>query len=53
MTDSFVPTATGLLADHDGLEAIILLPEVEATLSLADVYESVEFQPEPADDEAV
>jgi len=28
---------------HTGIDAVIPLPEIEATLSLADVYERVEF----------
>lgn len=28
---------------HTGIDVIILLPEIEATLSLADIYERVEF----------
>ena len=30
---------------HSGIEAVIWLPEIEATLSLADLYERVEFTP--------
>lgn len=33
---------------HEGLEATIPLPEIDAELALAELYEGVEFSPEPA-----
>src|SRR3569623_1354152 len=33
---------------HRGLEAVIPLPEIETELPLAEVYETVQFSPEPA-----
>lgn len=36
---------------YEGLEAVVPLAEVEIALPLADVYERVEFAPEPAEDE--
>jgi len=36
---------------YDGLGAVVPLSEVEIVLPLAEVYEAVEFSPEPADDE--
>lgn len=34
---------------YDGLDAVVPLPEVEADLPLAEVYDGVEFTPEPDD----
>lgn len=36
---------------HQGLEAVIGLPEIGCDLPLAEIYERVEFGPEPEDDE--
>jgi Uma2 family endonuclease len=36
---------------HDGLSAIIALPEIEIELPLAEIYERIEFAPEPEEDE--
>ena len=36
---------------HEGLNAVIALPEIEIDLPLADVYETVEFVPEPEEEE--
>jgi Uma2 family endonuclease len=33
---------------HEGLRAVIPLPEIDAELPLAEVYEGVEFAPEAA-----
>lgn len=35
---------------HSGLDAVIPLREIEADLPLAEVYDGVEFAPEPTDD---
>jgi len=37
---------------YQGLDAVIPLPEIESELPLAEIYESVEFTPEPRDGEA-
>jgi Uma2 family endonuclease len=37
---------------YEGLDAVIPLPEIEIELPLAEVYETVEFAPEPDEDEA-
>lgn len=37
--------------DYEGLDAIIPLTEIETELSLAEIYDGVEFIPEPTDDE--
>lgn len=37
---------------YEGLDAIIPLPEIESELPLAEIYDGVEFVPEPDDDEA-
>ncbi len=34
----------------EGLDAVIALPEIEAELALAEVYEGVEFMPEPEEE---
>ncbi len=34
---------------YEGMDAVIPLPEIEVQLPLAEVYEAVEFSPEPAD----
>lgn len=36
---------------YEGLQAVIPLPEIDTELPLADVYEAVEFTPEPTDEE--
>lgn len=36
---------------HEGLDAVVPLGEIEIVLPLAEVFEAVEFSPEPADDE--
>ncbi|MSU78603.1 MAG: Uma2 family endonuclease [Gemmataceae bacterium] len=36
---------------YEGLDAVIALPEIDTKLALADVYEGVEFVPEPDDEE--
>ncbi len=36
---------------HEGLEAVIPLREIDSELPLADVYDAVEFTPEPSEDE--
>jgi Uma2 family endonuclease len=37
---------------YEGLDAVIPLGEIEATLPLAEVYDGVEFQPEPNEGDA-
>jgi Uma2 family endonuclease len=37
--------------DYQGLDAVIPLPEIETELPLAEIYETVEFSPEPDEDE--
>jgi Uma2 family endonuclease len=37
---------------HEGLEAVLPLGEIGIDLPLAEIYETVEFAPEPAEDEA-
>ena len=44
--------ADGFAAEvYEGLDAVIALPELEIELPLAELYASVEFVPEPEDDE--
>jgi Uma2 family endonuclease len=38
---------------YQGLEAVVPLGEIETVLPLAEVYETVEFSPEPPEDESV
>ena len=38
---------------HHGLDAVIPLGEIDIELPLAEVYEALEFTPEPSEDEAV
>jgi Uma2 family endonuclease len=38
---------------HQGLEAVIPLPEIDVELPLAEMYDGVEFTPEPTEDETV
>jgi Uma2 family endonuclease len=46
-------TATGFVREvYEGLTAVVPLPEIDAVLPLAEVYDGVEFVPEsPAEDE--
>ncbi len=37
---------------HEGQGAVVPLPEIETELPLAEIYEAVEFVPEPVEDEA-
>jgi Uma2 family endonuclease len=37
---------------HQGLDAVVPLPEIEIELPLAEIYDGVEFAPEPDEDEA-
>jgi hypothetical protein len=37
---------------YEGLHAVIALGEIETELSLAEVYDGVEFRPEPEDEGA-
>lgn len=37
---------------HQGLDAVLPIPEIEIDLPLAEVYEAVEFSAEPEEDEA-
>lgn len=49
----FRRTAQGFIREvHEGLEAVIPLPEVGVKLSLADVYDRLEFAPEPENEES-
>jgi Uma2 family endonuclease len=44
-------TAQGFVREvYDGLEAVIPLAEIETALPLAEVYDGVEFTPEPGED---
>lgn len=36
---------------YSGLAAVIPLPEIDASLPLAEIYDGVEFSPEPTDDD--
>jgi hypothetical protein len=36
---------------YEGLDAIVPLPEIEAELPLAEIYEGVEFAPEPLNED--
>jgi Uma2 family endonuclease len=38
---------------YEGLEAVVPLPEVEIDLPLAEIYDAVEFVPEPEEDDDV
>jgi Uma2 family endonuclease len=45
----FRRTENGFVREvHEGLKAVTPLPEIDAELPLAEVYEGVEFAPEPA-----
>lgn len=45
-------TAQGFVReDYESLDAVIPLPEIETELPLAEIYETVEFAPEPEDAE--
>jgi Uma2 family endonuclease len=45
---AFRRTANGFITEiHDGLTAIVALAEIDAELPLAELYEAVEFAPEP------
>ena len=45
--------ATGRsLVWRKGLDAVLPLPEIGIELPLAEIYEAVEFYPEPGDDES-
>jgi Uma2 family endonuclease len=47
-------TSSGFVREQwKGLAAAIPLPEIEASLPLAEIYESVEFGPEESDDDEV
>jgi Uma2 family endonuclease len=35
---------------YQGMDAVIPLPEIEAELPLTEIYEDVEFAPEPSDE---
>ncbi len=49
----FRRTASGFVREvHEGLGAIIPLSEIETELPLAEIYDRVEFIPEPAEDDA-
>jgi len=44
-------TATGFVREvYEGLDAVVPLPEIEARLPLAEVYEAVTFAPEPVEE---
>lgn len=50
---TFRRTKTGFIGEvHEGLDAILPLPEIGIDLPLAEIYETVEFAPEPEQDEA-
>ncbi|MBL8794191.1 MAG: Uma2 family endonuclease [Planctomycetia bacterium] len=45
-------TAQGFAREiYEGLDAVIALPEIDIDLPLAELFEGVEFIPEPADDD--
>jgi len=49
---AFRRTGSGFVREvYDGLDAVIALPEIDAELALAEVYEGVEFVPEPDEEE--
>jgi Uma2 family endonuclease len=53
MVTVFRRTEHGFVREvYEGLDAVVPLPEIEASLPLAEVYEAVEFHPEPEEDEA-
>ena len=48
---AFRRTAQGFVREvYEGLDAVVPLPEIETSLPLAEVYETVEFHPEPEDE---
>jgi Uma2 family endonuclease len=50
---AFRRTATGFVREvYQGLDAVVPVPEIGIDLPLADIYETVEFGPEPEDDDA-
>jgi hypothetical protein len=36
---------------YDGMDAVLLLPEIDAQLSLAEIYDGAELTPEPEEEE--
>lgn len=49
---AFRRTEHGFVRDvYEGLDAVIPLPEIDTELPLAEMYEAVEFQPEPTEDD--
>jgi Uma2 family endonuclease len=50
---AFRRTESGFVREvHEGLDAVLPLDEIGIALPLAEVYETVEFAPEPEEDEA-
>jgi Uma2 family endonuclease len=50
---AFRRTETGFVQEvHAGLDAVLPLPEIGTELPLAEIYDRVEFIPEPSDDDA-
>jgi Uma2 family endonuclease len=50
---AFRRTAAGFVREvHEGLDAVLPLGEIGIDLPLAEIYETVEFVPEPEEDEA-
>jgi Uma2 family endonuclease len=49
---AFRRTKDGFVREvYEGLDAVVPLPEIDAVLPLAEVYQTVEFRPEPLEDE--
>jgi Uma2 family endonuclease len=49
---AFRRTAQGFVREeYQGLEAVVPLDEIGASLPLAELYEAVQFEPEPAEDQ--
>jgi Uma2 family endonuclease len=47
-------TAQGFVReDYEGMEAVVLLPEIEAELPMAEIYEDVVFSPEPVEEDDI
>ena len=49
---AFRRTESGFVREvHEGLDAVLPLDEIGIALPLAEIYETVEFAPEPEEDE--
>jgi len=50
----FRRTGNGFVREvYEGIDAVLPLPEVGVDLPLAEIYDTVEFTPEPSDEEGV